>query len=419
MKQGIFLFGLFAIVACHDNKDMLDYSVTEENSDKKTEYITITPEEAVEQALIFKTDLLSQSGATRVNKTEKSVSSVYAWRSSEIAANTITRSSFSTSLPDTLLYIVNFEDNCGYALVSANLYVPGVVAYVEEGMLTPDEEIDNPGMQLFLDGYKEYVEQMQIRDGGFPYMVPWRLVYNVPPLLTTNWGQNAPYNKYCFTDSGYQAKAGCVPIATGQIAAFHRHPLSYNGHNYNWNAIMQYEQVPITDTIASNSVAEFIHDIGVLENTNYGTGSSSTNFNNVANCWNAFDYHYLRDDSTAVFDSIKVDVSDGYPVYMRGTRYYIDENGNWASSGHAWVVDGVAIKGFIQEVSDIPPHIYMTYQNLIHCNWGWNGNCNGYFIIGAFENLYNLEDLTYIGGQRPYNFDNYTYRHIYPNNPNN
>ena len=99
---------------------------------------------------------------------------------------------------------------------------------------------------------------------------------------------------------------------------------------------------------------------------------------------------------------------------MKGTRVYLDENGVEHEEGHAWVVDGVAIKGFPQMVLDDHPHVYMTYQNLIHCNWGWSGNCNGYFIIGAFDKLYNLDDLTYIGGQRAYNSYIWTYRHIYP-----
>ena len=111
-----------------------------------------------------------------------------------------------------------------------------------------------------------------------------------------------------------------------------------------------------------------------------------------------------------------VDINNGRPVYMRGAREYI-LNGEVKRSGHAWVVDGVAIKSV--NISCFNPSGELAgtekiYQKLVHCNWGWNGRNNGYFIIGAFENSYNLGDDTSLAGFRPYNIKNYVYRNIYP-----
>lgn len=419
MKNYLLLLWVLAIVACQDNTESL--VVSENDNDHVTNLIdmTITPEKAAVLAQVFRTDLLTQPGSTRAGEASKRVSTVYAWRTEEIGRQSATRSTVFSTLPDTLLYIVNFEDSCGYALVSANQLIPGVVAYIEEGTLTPNTEIDNPGFQLFLDGYKDYVEGMQNRDGVFPPSpYPWRLVYNVPPLLSTRWHQYAPYNKDCFTSNGEQAKAGCVAIAVGQTVACHRQPTSYGGHSYNWDAILQNDTVSVTDTIASNSVAELIHDIGILVNMRYGVNGSGARFDSIAYCFDTFNYHYLQDFTNAVFDSLKADISNGLPVILCGVRYFTNNDGQPDSTAHAWVSDGVAIKGFIQAVFDYPRPDYMTYQNLIHCNWGWGGEWNGYFIIGAFENMYNLDDLNYVGGNNPYNAYNYTYRHIYPNNTN-
>ena len=46
------------------------------------------------------------------------------------------------------------------------------------------------------------------------------------------------------------------------------------------------------------------------------------------------------------------------------------------TGGHAWVVDGYIdyVTGWRSE-----EHLYL------HCNWGWNGNCNGYFLDGVFN----------------------------------
>lgn len=44
------------------------------------------------------------------------------------------------------------------------------------------------------------------------------------PLLKTRWGQHAPYNELCpELAPGQHAMAGCVPVALGQLVAFH-HP---------------------------------------------------------------------------------------------------------------------------------------------------------------------------------------------------
>lgn len=420
MKISLVLLWVLAIVACQDNTESLDVSVNDDYNAINLIDKTITPEKAAVLAQVFRTDLLSQPSSTRASEASKGVSTVYAWRSEEIGRQSATRSTVLSTLPDTLLYIVNFEDSCGYALVSANQLIPGVVAYIEEGTLTPNTEIDNPGFQLFLDGYRDYVEEIQNRGSGVipPSPVPWRLVYNVPPLLHTRWHQQAPYNNYCFTSDGQQAVAGCGAIATGQVVGYHRYPSTFVNHTYNWDAIMQYDSIPSTDITACNSVAEVIHDIGVLIGTDYGVNGSGSQFDSIANCLNAYNYHYLLDHNDAVFDSIRADIDNGYPVIMKGTRY-VTENGVVKPYGHAWVVDGVAIKGFILAVIEIPPQAYMSYEYYIHCNWGWRNNDNsGYYIIGAFENKYNLNDLTYEGGQYAFNSYMYTYRHIYPNNSN-
>lgn len=404
MKNLKLLFAAFLLLllACQEKQD---YETSSQSINSVITGKTITPDDAATIAQKFRDDI-TQAYPTRSTQLSKPVATVYAWLSSDIYHHSPTRSTVSEFLPDTLLYIVNYADNDGYALVSANTRIPGVVAYIEEGSLTPRQEIDNPGFQLFLEGYKEYYENT--RD----YIIPdddihnlWGIYLHLPPLLTTKWGQGAPYNKYCFTPDNQQAVAGCVAIATAQIAAYHQTPDSYNGHVYDWDAIMQYEQVPVTDTIAANSVGHLVHDIGVLVGMNYGVSSSGAYSANVSSCWNAFGYNYIYDTSTAVFDSIKVEISNNRPVYMKGNK---------PTGGHAWVVDGILIK-YANEVDEFFQPIEV-YQNLIHCNWGWNGYGNGYFIIGAFQNKYSpYEDNPTSFPSGAYNSNNYTYRHVYPN----
>ena len=49
-------------------------------------------------------------------------------------------------------------------------------------------------------------------------------------------------------------------------------------------------------------------------------------------------------------------------------------------SGHAWVIDGYMKRKRVASTGTISER-----QTLVHCNWGWNGNCNGYFTSGVFK----------------------------------
>ena len=417
-KITFFLFGLIALVACEAELETEKANSLGDGNRMTRSSLTISPEEAAAQALEFRNDILEQSGQTRGQKAEKGVASVYAWRSSEIAPKSITRSTASELLPDTLLYIVNFEDSCGYALVSADALIPGVAAYIEKGNLSPNQEIDNPGFKSFLEGYGKYIcdsirsisDSLRHHEGTLMFMdtahvtspelyTPYHLIYFVAPLLTTEWGQRTPYNNECpIVDYGLRSAAGCAAVAAAQVVAYHRFPNSYNGHIYNWDAIMNESTVSNSDSIASQSVAALIHDIGILAKTTYHYWQSDTYFPFLWNCWVAFGYQYYRPNEVPTFNAIKDDISNGRPVVMCGSDIWQNENGSYSNKSHIWVVDGVAIKrhrlaGFLS----IPDRQY------IHCNWGWDGDGNGYFILGAFETRYNLSTDYGVGGFDAYN----------------
>ena len=47
---------------------------------------------------------------------------------------------------------------------------------------------------------------------------------------------------------------------------------------------------------------------------------------------------------------------------------------------HAWVIDGYKIRNYTSPEGRID-----KTQNIVHCNWGWLGNSNGYFVSGIFK----------------------------------
>lgn len=404
MKKYYLSFVLFTIIAC--NSDVLFIDNDNVNSECQAG-MSVSQEEAIEQAIEFRNSI---TNTTRSNQPK--TASAYAWRKDEIANQTSINSIFDANLPDTLLYIVNFEDDGGYALVSANQQIPGVVAYIEKGNFSPTQEIGDSGFKLFLNEYKKMLAMGKSRD--VPELNPYVLQYQVTPLLTTEWMQYAPYNNNC---PGYivHMLAGCTAIAIGQICGYHRFPASYNGHVYEWDSIMQYTRIPYNDTtlVAARSVAELIYDIAVLVNTNFGYGSSTAYTSNVADCLDAFGYTYER-LNTVTYDSIESDILNGRPVWMDGHEYN-------QTTGHAWVVDGLAVKSYQfhkyigGDPSDPGNYILETrYRKYIHCNWGCSGSNDGYFIFGAFENRYDINTDQVIGNHSAFNYDIHVYRNIQP-----
>ena len=61
-----------------------------------------------------------------------------------------------------------------------------------------------------------------------------------------------------------------------------------------------------------------------------------------------------------------------------------------AYGSHAWVIDGYMERHErkIRVGSDGSRSIEkenVRSQQLVHCNWGWGGSCDGYYVSGAFN----------------------------------
>ena len=192
--------------------------------------------------------------------------------------------------PGAFFYVVNFNEG-GYAVVPADGRATDVYALSDEGSFDPDA---HNGVRLFMDMAENYLQYeisvsdslkgagIGLPDGGwtkFPtdpddprlYIVVefgGQLCHQVVKetksepfyLLDTQWGQDDPYGLECLNDDGKQVKAGCVPVALGQIMAYHKQPQSYNGHTYYWDR-MPKTAGEYDKSEEARSVAYLINDI--------------------------------------------------------------------------------------------------------------------------------------------------------------
>lgn len=205
-------------------------------------------------------------------------------------------------------------------------------------------------------------------------------------LETAAWGQNSPYNRFCFTSSGAQAKTGCVPTAYAILMQYHKWPASASevkvyhsgtgesmllGEEYEWDNMPGSYSGAYNDTQA-NAVARLMRDLGWAYGVDYGTSNTQSGsggegaaklvdvFKYKSNSPNIQDAQYgtVRDvvaNDQLWIEYIKQSLDAGCPIpYSSITT---------SGGRHIFILDGY------------------TDKDYFHFNWGWNGQGNGWFKL--------------------------------------
>lgn len=320
---------------------------------------------------------------------------------------------------DTLMYIFNFEGNSGFSIVSANKATEGLIAVIEEGSYDPAIGTDNESFQLYMELAKSYIINTEETISAFapiPGFIEYKAetitknIENHGPFLRTRWGGNWPYNLYCLNSKRDTVTAGCGPTAIAQILSYYEYPLSlpinYDGVSstlvLNWATIKKhiFTDLATDRKEAPNKYCEAAHEpigkllrqIGKLADVNYDD-ASGTSSKNIANAFSSLGYKYdgFHDYKQ---NTIASSLRSGKIVCMVGTR--IDGKGR--TVGHVWIVDGNKKNRTISTEYKREPgksweilNTGYTDTEYNHINWGWNGDCNGYFIASVFDSQKSVE----------------------------
>ena len=339
---------------------------------------------------------------------------------------------------DSLLYIVDFENNAGCAVLAADRRIKDkILAITESGsfnnmdstMFPPtykqgmyaDSELMK-GFSLynadvddyyvageftplyFCDNFAKYC-LTQCKDDDWKnipsdphenikYVVgEWQTKEKIAPMLTTVWHQNSPFNdnapmkNWFFWDKKKRSPAGCFPIAIAQIIAYHEMMSECNGYKLNWDSIKKnlYVYNNPDDKGASyeykRAVAYLLQFLSISCRAKH-TPDFTFVFPHNARKTMAFIYGnattHCSYDNGVVYNMLK----KNKPALVCAISKIFD--------GHAWVVDGYLYRA--QPVicirnRDGKERRDTTYreQQLVHCNWGWGGSCNGYYSQGVFN----------------------------------
>lgn len=319
----------------------------------------------------------------------------------DIFADTKSDTFNSVEMED-LMYIVNFEDNMGTAVLSADARTSDVILCVtESGTLSVQDFVEandfmmSENVETKTEGNDEGDFTADIGELTVPSILLSSIISDIGnyngqqikpltkslsnatkygPLLTTKWTQKSLIDKTDplfnrFTPNNYPA--GCVVIAVAQIL------LNVTNFTFTCSDGSICERNTML-TVATNSspnyegteeakiqAGKFVYELGAskaLCDVSYSANGSSSNANKAVRTLEAFllfnvdkKLGFGAKDKTNVTNMIRA----GKPVFVSGLK-------KGEVNGHTWVVDG-------------------EWGDYFHINWGWNGLYDGYFAKGTFK----------------------------------
>ena len=273
-----------------------------------------------------------------------------------------TRSSQANEQP--AYYIFTNPNDKKFVIISGESKLNELVGYGDKMTENPNDQ--PPYFKLFLKEYERVVKEVRSKAATTTPQRP--IKRKVEPLLTCKWSQYDPFNKYTPLSNGQHTPTGCVATATAQVMFYNKWPknrpteyIASTGDEARKSSTYWWEDMKNTTNEmrteqSRQAVGVLMSDIGKAVNMRYYYRGSDSNLQYACNALrDKFDYtvRYLDKNFLPANDflnEVMQEISDGYPVLVVG-------------GPHAFVYDGY------------------DEQGLIHTNWGWGGENDGYFDI--------------------------------------
>lgn len=273
-----------------------------------------------------------------------------------------TRSSKADEQP--AYYIFTNPNDKKFVIISGESKLNEVVGYGDKMIENSNDQ--PPYFKLFLKEYERVVKEVRSKATTITPQRP--IKRKVEPLLTCKWSQYDPFNKYTPLSNGQHTPTGCVATATAQVMFYNKWPknrpteyIASTGDEARKSSTYWWEDMKNTTNEmrteqSRQAVGVLMYDIGKAVHMRYYIKGSDSNLQRACNALrDKFDYtvRYLDKNflpANEFLNEVMQEISDGYPVIVVG-------------GPHAFVYDGY------------------DEQGLIHTNWGWGGENDGYFDI--------------------------------------
>jgi hypothetical protein len=240
------------------------------------------------------------------------------------------------------------------------------------------------------------------------------------PLLLTLWGQGSKgtsptdyaYNNYVKHAKNAVMPTGCGPVAMAQIIAYHNYinpaapnkPAAFTNHSqmgtwtgtYNLAALRT--QAKITNNSDKNvkgQVAVLMWQVGQLANATHTTNGTSVGMDGVKQAFDKSGYAFDIINNATILSETATKSSIYHGGSLSRVKDALNNNRPILATGflttgvvgHAWVIDGYGSMTYYREYfknsqTGKTGYATMTVTDslMVHCNMGWDGAANGWYI---------------------------------------
>lgn len=291
----------------------------------------------------------------------------------------VARVSRGSSRSGPAYYVYNNNENNGFVVVSGDERTVPILGYSDKRAF---ESANVPeGLRFMLNQYAAEMESLDKNSVAKASAGSSRepVIY---PILSTEWGQFAPFNFQCPQIDSYNCVSGCVATAMAQVMYYYQWPVttsksipSYTKDesayealpitSFDWDAMrFYYSKFETEETSRSNAaIAKLMRYCGQSVEMKYGINESSA-YSRGEIFVDYFRFSprvrqlYRCDYSSSEWEAyIKNELAANRPIIFSGSDYY---------GGHCFVCDG--------------------YEGgYYHINWGWYGDGDGYFLLSLLN----------------------------------
>ena len=331
-------------------------------------------------------------------------------------------------------YVFNVGSNEGFVVVSGDDLAPEILGYSTKGSFDIDEIPE--AMKGLLEDYAQQIEYLKKHPSAKVAEVSdWD---SIDPLIKTEWGQEEPYNeklplwKDCSEElpegDNRKLETGCVATALSQLFYYFyqsnqypkgktklipKYVASINDYlsaslnisasffkalpptYFDWeNMLCKYDSKSKNYTESQvNAVAQLMQYCSQAVKMNFSIGKNvdgdivGESLNSIGPDEVMSLFHFNQElyfkkgefSNEEWEEGLHRELMDGRPIYFGGRRSVDPKAKEQRHAGHAFIVDGYN-------------------KGKFHINWGWDGRCNGDYVLSILNPILEDGSFKYLEG---------------------
>lgn len=298
---------------------------------------------------------------------------------------------------DTLLYIVNFENNEGFAVVSASNATEPLFGIADEGNFDLAQAASNSNFNYYLECASEYVsnsmnmEGISIPSGPIGPSIPggptdslitnYTITASKGPYVNFKWGQGSPYG-----DNFENGNCGSLASVIAMIALTVHWPVDIDRWGVLSSHISNGEGCTEDSSLVHPKIARFMEN-DITYNFQYECQADETIYTipiGLEHFWlpTAYGQCYRIEDCDSVapiiahLDAYETEHHNTFVFATTGSLY----NDYYEKIEHCWLIDGYKTISIALPIHFPNNHQEYQTETFLHCNWACDGNGNGFFL---------------------------------------